>query len=135
VKVGILRPQPERAATREEEYRCPVTISIWRCHEQVCTYPPVLHWWSHRRGGDAPGTMLGRSRQPEPAVPAAPPGSLFPMNAEGPSLPQMTPPWPRTGRFSLSYCAEVLHVTESRVSQIRTQALRRLRERLTLQGD
>jgi len=27
--------------------------------------------------------------------------------------------------------AEVLHVTESRISQIRTQALRRMRERLT----
>jgi RNA polymerase sigma factor for flagellar operon FliA len=37
--------------------------------------------------------------------------------------------------LNLRQIAEVLHVTESRVSQIRTQALRRLRERLTLQGD
>ena len=33
--------------------------------------------------------------------------------------------------LNLRQIAEVLHVTESRVSQIRTQALRRLRERLT----
>ena len=37
--------------------------------------------------------------------------------------------------LNLRQIAEVLHVTESRISQIRTQALRRLRERLTLQGD
>jgi RNA polymerase sigma factor FliA len=37
--------------------------------------------------------------------------------------------------LNLRQIAEVLHVTESRVSQIRTQALRRLRERRTLQGD
>jgi RNA polymerase sigma factor FliA len=37
--------------------------------------------------------------------------------------------------LNLRQIAEVLHVTESRVSQIRTQALRRLRERLTVQAD
>jgi RNA polymerase sigma factor for flagellar operon FliA len=37
--------------------------------------------------------------------------------------------------LNLRQIAEVLHVTESRVSQIRTQALRRLRVRLTLQAD
>ena len=37
--------------------------------------------------------------------------------------------------LKLRQIAEVLHVTESRVSQIRTQAIRRLREYITLQGD
>jgi RNA polymerase sigma factor FliA len=37
--------------------------------------------------------------------------------------------------LKLRQIAEVLHVTESRVSQIRTQAMRRLREYVTLQGD
>jgi RNA polymerase sigma factor for flagellar operon FliA len=37
--------------------------------------------------------------------------------------------------LNLRQIAEVLHVTESRVSQIRTKALGRLRERLTLQAD
>jgi len=37
--------------------------------------------------------------------------------------------------MNLRQIAEVLHVTESRVSQIRTQALRRLRERLTADED
>ena len=34
--------------------------------------------------------------------------------------------------LNLRQIAEILHVTESRVSQIRTQGLRRMRERLTL---
>lgn len=37
--------------------------------------------------------------------------------------------------MNLKQIAEVLHVTESRVSQIRSQALRRLRERPALNGD
>ncbi|MDX2191757.1 MAG: FliA/WhiG family RNA polymerase sigma factor [Gemmatimonadales bacterium] len=37
--------------------------------------------------------------------------------------------------MNLRQIAEVLHVTESRVSQIRTQALRRLRERLTAKDE
>ena len=37
--------------------------------------------------------------------------------------------------LNLRQIAEVLHVTESRVSQIRTKALGRLRERLILQAD
>jgi RNA polymerase sigma factor for flagellar operon FliA len=37
--------------------------------------------------------------------------------------------------LNLKQIAEVLHVTESRISQIRTQAIRRLRERLAQEGD
>jgi RNA polymerase sigma factor for flagellar operon FliA len=37
--------------------------------------------------------------------------------------------------LNLKQIAEVLHVTESRISQIRTQAIRRLRERLAREGD
>ena len=33
--------------------------------------------------------------------------------------------------LNLRQIAEILHVTESRISQIRTQALRRMRDRLT----
>jgi RNA polymerase sigma factor for flagellar operon FliA len=50
----------------------------------------------------------------------------------------MLPPKERTvlalyyyEELNLRQIAEVLHVTESRVSQIRTQALKRLRQRLS----
>jgi len=37
--------------------------------------------------------------------------------------------------LNLRQIAEILHVTESRISQVRTQALKRLRNRLTDRGD
>jgi RNA polymerase sigma factor for flagellar operon FliA len=37
--------------------------------------------------------------------------------------------------LNLRQIAEILHVTESRISQIRTQALKRMRDRLTDRGD
>lgn len=37
--------------------------------------------------------------------------------------------------LNLRQIAEIMHVTESRISQIRSQALRRMRERLTVRGD
>ena len=37
--------------------------------------------------------------------------------------------------LNLRQIAEILHVTESRISQVRTQALKRLRNRLTERGD
>jgi len=39
------------------------------------------------------------------------------------------------GGVGMSGIAEILHVTESRISQIRTQALRRMRDRLTDRRD